>query len=258
MVPEAGPYESVARHLDGSPFAAIRYVEETESTNDDAASLLSEERYGGLTIVAEYQRRGSGRKGRRWEAPAGTSLLCTTILPGSIAARNLWLVPYWAALAICDALSELNVSTVLQWPNDVLCGQRKIAGILCQSSVAGSVARVACGVGINVHRFATANDAIEPAPAFCDDVAALERPEMLRALLLSYESSLPSLHQPELVTQRWNDAAQLPGRRYRIAPDSGMPFDAIALGLATGGGLRVQRKSGERETIALADARIER
>jgi len=248
----------VAQELRGSPFAAIRYTEETESTNDDAAALLGDERYGGLTIVAEYQRRGAGRKGRRWEAPAGTALLCTTILPQTVAAERLWLIPYWAALAVGGALKAFGICTVLQWPNDILLAERKVAGILCVSCVAGASAWVACGVGINVYRSAGAPEQIDPAPAFCDDAVPVERRALLRALLGCYESSLPLLEQAERVVSLWNQAAELPGRRYRVAPDGAATFTATALTLDPGGGLRVQREGAPAETVALADARIER
>ena len=252
----SGPYESVARDLAGTAFGSIAYVEETVSTNADAADLLGDERFGGHTIVAEYQRRGAGRKGRQWLSPAGTALLCTTILPRGVATENLWVVPYWVALAVRSALLDFGVKTLLQWPNDVLLGDRKLAGILCQSCVIGPAARAACGVGINVRR-PGADPGIDPPPAFCDDVAPVERPALLRALLAQYERRLFMLDDPERVRVEWDEAAGLPGRPYRIELD-GEPesFETIAEGLAAGGGLRVRRENGLMETVSLADARV--
>src|ERR1700688_2714469 len=120
-----GPYEAVARELAGSPFASIEYREDTGSTNADAAELLGDERFGGHTIVAEYQRCGAGRKGRTWEAAAGTSLLFTTILPRTLATQGLWMLPFWVALAVAQALRSNRVGTLLQWPNDLLVGDKK-------------------------------------------------------------------------------------------------------------------------------------
>ncbi len=252
----AGPYEGVAQALAGSAFASIAYFEETESTNADAAALLDDERFGGHTIVAEYQRRGAGRKGRVWLAPAGTALLFTTILPRGIDTEKLWVVPYWVALAVRGALLDFGVTTMLQWPNDLLLERRKVAGVLCQSSVSGAAARVACGVGINVRR-PGADPGIDPPPAFCDDVRAVDRSELLRAILVAYERALFMLDQPERVILAWDEAAHLPGRPYRVALDGkAESFEAIALGLASGGGLRVLRENGARQLISLADARV--
>jgi len=261
MTPQdgAGPYAETARELEGTAFSAIRYVEETDSTNADAAALMGDEGLGGLTLVAEHQRRGVGRKGRTWVAAPGSALLFTTILPQAIETEKLWLVPYWTALALRAALTEFGIATVLQWPNDVLLCERKIAGILCQSSVSGATARVACGVGINVHRLPGRDAGIDPPPAFCDDVTVVDRAALLYRILRNYEGLLPMLAHPERVIAAWDAAAELPGRRYRIQPDNqSRPFESIAEGLAVGGGLRVVRDDGIKETISLADVSITR
>lgn len=253
---KAGPYEDVARALEGTPLASIEYREETESTNADAAALLDDASFAGHTIVAEYQSDGSGRKGRVWTAPAGSGLLFTTILPQSIDADRLWVVPYWVALGVRSALLELGVATILQWPNDLLIGERKVAGVLCQSSVSGTTARVACGVGINVRR-PSVDPGIEPAPAFCDDAAPVDRAALLRSVLSHYDRLLYMLEQPERVMAEWDEAAGLPGRRYLIALDGEADhFEAIAQGLATGGGLYVLRDGGRHIIVSLADARV--
>ncbi len=252
----AGPYEGVVAKLAGGPFASIAYVEATASTNADAAALLDDERSGGHTIVAEYQSRGAGRKGRAWLAPAGTALLFTTILPRAVAADRLWLVPFWVALSVRRALLDFGVGTLLQWPNDLLLGGRKVAGVLCQSCVIGLEARVACGAGINVRRPGT-DPGIDPPPAFCDDVAAVERAALLHAVLGQYERTLFMLDQPARVAAEWDEAASLPGRTYRILLDGrDEPFEAIAQGLAEGGALRLLRDDGSPATVSLADARV--
>ena len=254
----AGPYASVAREIAGTAFGSIAYVEETASTNADAAELLDDDRFGGHTIVAEFQRRGAGRKGRLWLAAAGTALLFTTILPRTIETRNLWIVPYWVALAVRGALRDFGIKTTLQWPNDLLLGARKIAGILCQSSVIAERARVACGVGVNVKRPGAGVD-IEPAPAFCDEVATVDRAALLKGILLEYDRTLGMLDRPGPVAAAWDDAAELPGRIYHIAPDdTGVAFEAVAQGLANDGGLRIVRKDGRNEIVALADVRVVR
>jgi len=257
MTREAGPYADVARELAGTPFGSISYVEETASTNADAAALLGDARFAGHTIVAEYQRHGAGRKGRSWEAAAGTALLFSTTLPREIGAERLWVVPFWVALAIRHALRECGVTTTLRWPNDLMLGDRKIAGVLCQSSVTGLTARVACGVGINVYRWIDAETLVVPPPAFCDDLATVDRRTLLRDILLEYQRTLSMLDDPARLSAEWNAAAELPGKRYRIQPDAGgAAFDASAQGLADGGGLHVIRDDGTSQTISLADARV--
>lgn len=249
----AGPYADAARALADTAFSSIEYRPETESTNADAAASLGGVRDGAHTIVAGYQRRGMGRKGRSWEAPAESALLFTTILPGEIDARQLWLVPFWTALAVYDALHRLAIPTLLQWPNDVVLDGGKLAGILCLSRVTGDRARAGCGIGLNVHRtgggFAGA--------AYCDDVTSVQSVALLAAILRRLDETLPLLQRYQDVIAQWQAAAAIPGARYRIALDNApAAYDATALGLEPGGALRVQRDDGTIVRVDMADARV--
>jgi BirA family biotin operon repressor/biotin-[acetyl-CoA-carboxylase] ligase len=252
------PYARIAEDLAGTAFSAITYVTETDSTNADASRLLGDDRYLGLSIVAEHQRRGQGRKGRAWTSSPDTSLLVTTILPRAVAATALWAVPFWVALAVHRALSKLGVATSVHWPNDLLIvGRGKVAGLLCVSRIGGETAWVACGVGINVHRPAHKRDDIDPPPAYCDDLADIDRGDLLRAILREYDASLDGLADPLRTARLWEVIAGVPGARYRIVKDGETKaFDATALRLTAGGGLVVERDDGRHETIALADARV--
>ncbi|MFY9711463.1 MAG: hypothetical protein WAK88_14960, partial [Candidatus Cybelea sp.] len=134
---------------------------------------------------------------------------------------------------------------------------RKIAGILCQSQVIGNLARVACGVGINVVRSGAKATPIEASAAFCEDFAAVQRPALLEAILRNYSASLELLVDAERVTDLWEAGAGVPGRRYRIQLDGvNEAFDATAERLEIGGALRVRRDNGETQAIEMADARV--
>lgn len=257
MQPQAGPYARVAEELGASAFAGIAFVDETESTNADAAALLGDPLAFGRSIVAERQTRGRGRKGRVWISQPGASLTLTTILPRLLDAERVWIVPFWAGLAVRAALLAHHIPAALQWPNDVLLsGAGKIAGILCVSRIIGSNAWVGCGVGINVLRPAGAAAPIEPPPAYCDDVAAVDRAALLLSLLREYDRTLDDLDDASAVARAWEEAAGLPGAAYRLLKDGrDTAFTAEALALAGDGGLVVRHADGRRETIALADAR---
>ena len=249
------PVEAVRAALVGTSFATVRYLAETGSTNEDAAALLGLPEHAGLTIVAGHQTRGAGRKGRTWIAPPGSSLLFTTILPEPIPTSEIWTVPFWTALAVRAGLERHGIATDLHWPNDLLTGERKIAGILCTSRVVGAHAYVACGIGINVTRSAGADAEISPSPAFCDDIAPVAAHELLVTILTQFASTVVALDAPQRIARLWEAGAGLPGKRYRLLKDGETsPFEASAIALATGGGLVVER-DGVRETVALADAR---
>ena len=254
--------DDVARALSGTRFH-LTWRATTDSTNDDAAALLGEEAAAGRILAADYQTRGHGRHARVWHAPAGSSLLCTTVIPESLAASSLWAVPFWCALAVADAVEEAaGLRLALQWPNDLLLDGRKCCGILSISRVQGARAFVACGVGINVERPAEPGalaelHALDPQPAFLSDrVAGVRRERLLIALAQRYEAQLGLLDDPAAVARRWELRANLSGTAYRIVRDGETaPFEATARRIADDGGLIVVR-AGREERIGLADARV--
>ncbi|HEY3674645.1 MAG TPA: biotin--[acetyl-CoA-carboxylase] ligase [Candidatus Tumulicola sp.] len=248
-------YARVSMALAGTPFEDIAYVDETDSTNADAAALLGDPRHAGTSIVAEHQTAGRGRRNREWIDVAGSALLVTTILPVPVPAESLWAIPFWAGLSLQIALRDAGVRATLRWPNDLLLDGQKLAGILCVSRVSGPSAWVACGVGVNVRR-PPGLPAIEPAPAFCDDAIAVDRAELLRRLLQNYAESLSLLSQPKSVAERWERASDIAGSCYAVLEDGAVePFEATAIGLSDDGGLKVERNGAVR-TVALGDARV--
>ncbi len=257
MATLAHPYAQIATELRGTRFSDIRYVEETSSTNHDAALLLGDESAFGATIVAEHQTDGAGRKGRSWIAKTRSALLLTNIMPGSIPTANLWIVPFGVAICVRRALALSGIQAELHWPNDLLVEGKKIAGVLCVSRIVGERAWVGAGIGINVHRDDEAAAAIAPPPAYCDDfVPDIDRAALLRDLLLNFEVWLGTLDMPPRIARVWERQAGVPGARYRILKDGAKePIDVTAIGLANGGGLLVTHDDGTRETISLADAR---
>src|SRR5665213_2646554 len=143
-----GPGAGVTR------FTEIRRFRELDSTN---RYLLDEARAGapgGLVAVADHQTAGRGRLGRRWEAPAGANLLMSVLLRPDLPVEELHLSTVAMALATrsaCSAATAGAVIPVLKWPNDVMVGEGKLAGILAETvpDAPGSRA-VVVGMGLHV------------------------------------------------------------------------------------------------------------
>jgi len=114
----------------------------------------------GTVLVTEEQTAGRGRLGRSWSSVPGGSLTFSVLLrPAAVPpGRRGWL-PLLAGLAVVAAVRSAGVDAVLKWPNDVLAGGGKLAGILAEQSPDG--AAVVLGIGLNV----AAPDGIAPVPA---------------------------------------------------------------------------------------------
>ncbi len=103
----------------------------------------------GTVVTAAEQTAGRGRQGRTWTAPPGKALLDSAILR-PIGERPLSLLPLCVAIAVCETAESLRsgVKCGLKWPNDVLLGGRKLAGVLIETRPQDDWAVV--GVGLNL------------------------------------------------------------------------------------------------------------
>ncbi len=134
----------------------VRRFATLPSTNDWLLERAREGAPAGVVVVADHQSAGKGRMGRRWEAPAGRSLLVSALLRPLAPVGELFTCTAAVALAAADACRRVaGVDPGVKWPNDLVIGTEKLAGILAESDAAapggrtGSVA-VVIGVGCNV------------------------------------------------------------------------------------------------------------
>lgn len=102
----------------------------------------------GQVVVAEHQTAGRGRLDRSWVAPVGASLAFSAVVDPGLPDARWPLVPLAAGLAVADAVRRAGARPTLKWPNDVLIGERKLAGILVER--VGDPARAVIGIGVNV------------------------------------------------------------------------------------------------------------
>ena len=136
--------EAVRPLLRGRFGHAYRHVESCPSTQ----RLLGPEDAEGTVAVADEQTEGRGRLGRRWHAPAGTSILCSILLRPSVPAERWPELTLVAARACAEAVtSATRLATSVKEPNDVLIEGKKAAGILGEARDG----YVVLGIGINVN-----------------------------------------------------------------------------------------------------------
>ncbi len=126
-----------------------------ESTNKTAAELLNLSKVQhGAVILAHAQTAGEGQRGRSWRSEAGADLTMSVVLePGRLRAEEQFVLGQVAALAVAEVVRQLVPGDVrIKWPNDVLVGRRKVAGILIKNEVVGEwVQSSVVGIGINAN-----------------------------------------------------------------------------------------------------------
>jgi BirA family biotin operon repressor/biotin-[acetyl-CoA-carboxylase] ligase len=132
---------------------AIEVQARVESTNDLALHAAAQGAPEGLCILADQQTGGRGRRGRPWLSLPGLGLYASILLRPGVPAPQVALLTFAAGLAAVEAVrATCGLDPALKWPNDLVLGGRKLAGILTEAQTLGS--QVCCavvGVGINVH-----------------------------------------------------------------------------------------------------------
>lgn len=130
----------------------FRAVASTGSTNTDLIAQAAD-LPDFAVLTAGEQLSGRGRSGRNWEAPAGSSMMASVLLrPSSVPPTQFSWLPLIAGLSLANAVSSFGGSNraMVKWPNDVLIGEQKIAGVL--SEALPDVSGVVIGTGLNVNQ----------------------------------------------------------------------------------------------------------
>ena len=140
------------------PFTGpLTWLTATGSTNDDVIALARSGAPEGVIVGADVQHAGRGRRGRTWLSGRGQSLLVSVLLRPDVAPVDASLLPIVVAVGVADAIGS---DARIVWPNDILMGGRKVAGILCEMSAEQDrVSWAVAGIGVNVRSAPDIDDA---------------------------------------------------------------------------------------------------
>ncbi|WP_024677656.1 MULTISPECIES: bifunctional biotin--[acetyl-CoA-carboxylase] ligase/biotin operon repressor BirA [Pseudomonas syringae group] len=132
---------------------SVRTYDSIDSTNAEASRLIALGAPMPLLVVAEQQTAGRGRRGRKWVSPFAENLYYSLVLRIDGGMRQLEGLSLLVGLAVMNVLRDMGVQGAgLKWPNDVLVGRQKIAGILLELiGDPADVCHVIIGIGVNVN-----------------------------------------------------------------------------------------------------------
>lgn len=239
---------------EGSLWREIEVLAVSPSTN---ASVVERARAGespGLVVVAEHQTSGRGRLDRAWVTPPRAALTFSVLLaPDKVPTRRWPWLPLLVGIAVSEAVRRVTgVETGLKWPNDVLVGDQKLAGILVERVERDHGDAVAVvGVGINV---STTREEL-PVPnatslalqgAVMLDRTVLLR-EALRALEALYVQWQAELGDPDAgLLESYVRRCTTLGREVEVHVPTGEIVHGVATAIDADGRLRVSTASGSR------------
>ncbi|MDA0836154.1 MAG: biotin--[acetyl-CoA-carboxylase] ligase [Planctomycetota bacterium] len=228
----------------------IHVFRETASTNDIAWQFASETREG-VTIFAEAQTLGRGRRGRTWIDSDGKCILMSTVVMPGLPAREFNVLTVLGAVAVCQTLQvSCGLQSTIKWPNDVLVGGKKICGILVETRQDDNKTpgTFVIGIGLNVNLTA------EQLPEILRDHAtsismelgkAVHRTEVARELMRNLDAHYRDVRTGDLTAleQKWKKLC-LTGSGFLTLEQSGKIYRGRVHDLDLRDGLILQLDSG--------------
>jgi BirA family biotin operon repressor/biotin-[acetyl-CoA-carboxylase] ligase len=221
-----------------------------DSTQDEARAAVRRGAPSRSIFVADYQRAGRGRQGRAWLAGPGDALMLSMVFSERATEPIPWRWTSLASVALAESVQELlpMLEPAIKWPNDVLLDDRKVAGILAETTSDGQQLVAVVGVGVNVNSPLASLEAVG-AHATSLRIASgqpVDRGRLLLTFLrridVWYARPWPELHAA------WQARLWGRGQRLRLL-DLGREEEVVVLGAELDGSLRVRLADGtERHT----------
>jgi len=240
--PEFGG-EAVEFGLD-APYE-IEYHQTIDSTNHRARELAVEGREN-VVVLADTQTGGRGRLDRAWSSPSGGiwfSILCRPTVP-AVQAPIFTLA---AAVATARAVRETGVEATIKWPNDILVGKKKLAGILTEmEGEADRISWLIVGIGINANVDFEVLPSDQPATSLQAECGEVTRRTVTQRLLEEFHELS---NTRDAVIPAWRELSATLGQQVRVeTPDGEIIGEATDIEFP--GTLLVETESGRRQVTA--------
>ncbi len=254
-MPSQSDYEQALAAL-GLGSVIVVHRDSTGSTNDDAkeiAAQLSPSDKSLLLVVAETQTRGRGRSGNVWFSPRG-SISLTLAIPDIPPAR-LGVLPLGVGVCITRALGSLGLAARVKWPNDILIGDQKVCGILCESSIARGAARVFVGVGLNVEAGDGGAAMVRGATSLGAHGVATERATLVADIVGRVTALVQGGQAAEAIVAEWRTASIPWWGEEATLSEGGVDRRIIVVDVDPEGRLVVRDEGGGMRTLISGDVR---
>lgn len=228
------------------------------STNTKLAQLAARGAAEGLSVMAEEQTAGRGRKQRSWSSPKGAGLYFSILLRPELP-LYLWpLLTFMAALAVGDALQNaFDLQTDIKWPNDLLAGERKICGILSETVESQGGRGLIVGIGVNLTREAYPPELRRSATSVAEQTGKLPDRERLLTSLLSciahWYQALQKEDGSTTILREWISRSPYADGKLVDVVNGEDVFRGVTRGLEIDGALRVETGHDEIRIVRAGD-----
>ena len=207
----------------------VYYFDSTDSTQNFAMEIASNDKENGTVIISKKQTVGRGRMKRKWKSPTGGIWMSIIIHP-KFDVSYTTLVPIATSLALCIAIEKiLKIKPELKWPNDVTLKGKKVAGVLVDTSIiSNEIENMVLGIGINFkikpHELAST---IKKTPNFYGVATLVKKNERALPLVHQFLYELENVFQLinsrriKKIKSEWTKRSSTIGRNVSIITSEG-------------------------------------
>ena len=241
--------EEIGRKLDISRAAVWKGISRLRQEGYEIEAV-------GALAVAESQTAGRGRRGRHWEAPAGTGVWMSLLLRPKMEPASAPALTLLAGLAVAEALEEVTgLSMEIKWPNDILCNGKKIVGILMEMDCEmQEVHFIVLGIGVNVNMAEFPEGLREKATSlYLEGGRTYSRRQTVHSILERFEELYDAFLQSGSFVpfqKRYREKCVNIGREVRVLGRE--EFPAVVLDVTPEGELLVRRLDTGREEVVFS------
>lgn len=240
----------------------VFYYPQIDSTNTMLKKLAIDGAKEGTLVVTDEQMQGKGRRGRVWEMKSKEAIAMSLLLRPKISPMNASMLTLIMGISVAQGLLKLypSLDVQLKWPNDILIGKKKVAGILTEMSMESDyINYLVVGIGINANILDFPPDLLEKATSLKKELGhAVQRSPIIAVCMEQFEENYKTFLATEDLSRLQETYNQLLVHKdkqvYVIQPKE--TYQALALGINHRGELLVSREDGQEETVSSGEISI--
>lgn len=222
-----------------------------DSTNACARTLAEAGAEEGTVVIADFQTQGRGRLGRTWISEPGANLLFSIVLRPS--QMEIALLPFSASVAVARAIEHLTRHRAeCKWPNDVLMNNRKVCGILIETTMTDEDRAYAIiGIGINANQRTFPSSLSAVTSIALETGKEIDRSALFKHVLREFEEIYRTIQSrsAENIMSEWRTRCSMLGHRVIIRSHD-TTYEGVAERLSDDGGLVLLTEAGEKTFYA--------
>lgn len=235
----------------------------TASTNNDAFRFAENGAPEGTVVISDAQNGGKGRRGRIWSSPPGVNLYCSVVLHPAIMPYEAPQLTFLSAVAVARAIEKTTeLKPEIKWPNDVLIGGKKVAGLLNEMSAeTDGINFVILGIGVNINMLPEQFPAELRYPAtslLIESGGMVSRTRFASVMLNELDSLYADFVATgfEPVREEWLKRCNATGRSVSVSDDGHEDRYGAFAGIDGDGALLLLSGDGVVERIVSGDVRV--